>query len=196
MSTLAPHRKRLRRVEIPDGVRYVTFSCEHRLALMGSAAIRDFVREALFDTRAQFGFELFAYVIMPEHVHVVAMPRNGVPLSRSLRAFKVSVAGRVVARWREHHAPILARITRPDGSVRFWLKGGGFDRNPRDTAEFAREVKYVHANPVERGLVRTPEEWAWSSVHCWAGRWKERQPFGCDRPPGDPRIWLRWKGYR
>src|SRR5690606_25320867 len=63
-----PHRKRVRRREVPDGVRYVTFSCEQRLSLLVSASIRDFVREALFAARARFKFELFAYVIMPEHV--------------------------------------------------------------------------------------------------------------------------------
>ena len=45
---------------------------------------------------------------------------------------------------------------------RFWQKGGGFDRNVRDDAEFSREVRYVHHNPVERALVTRPEDWTWS----------------------------------
>jgi hypothetical protein len=80
-----------------------------------------------------------------------------------------------------------------DGAVRFWQKGGGFDRNVRDMEEFCREVRYVHRNPVTRGLVERPEDWKWSSVRWWMGMREgevERDP-----PPGDPKPWERWLGY-
>lgn len=64
---------------------------------------------------------------------------------------------------------VLARITRADGSARFWQPGGGFDRNVRDYAELSREIEYIHHNPVRRGLVANPIDWPWSSARWYAG---------------------------
>lgn len=144
---------RMKRREIPGGFRFVTFSCERRLPLLGHPAIR----------------ELFAWVAMPEHVHLIVRPNDRNPLDRVLEFLKKAVARRVIARWRELGAPILKKIERPDGSRRFWQKGGGFDRNIRDQAELARAIVYIHRNPVERGLVERPQDWKWSSASWWLG---------------------------
>ena len=95
--------------------------------------------------------------------------------------------------WLELDAPIVDRIRTTSGRLRFWQKGGGFDRNVRNLGEFRREVRYIHRNPVKRGLVERPEDWKWSSVRWWMDR--REGELECDRPPGDPRIWELWKGY-
>lgn len=146
---------------------------------------------ALVRTRKRYGMELFAWVVMPEHVHLLVRPQDAMRLADPLRFMKQSVAGRVLERWREINAPILARLRVRDGH-RFWQKGGGFDRNVRDDAEFSREVRYVHNNPVERALVTRPEDWTWSSVRWWMG---EREgEVECDPPPG--KGWDTWTGFR
>ncbi len=159
----------MKRVEVPGGLRFVTFSCERRLPLLGNPAIRDLFADRLAAMRKRFGCELFAWVVMPEHVHLILRPTENDPLDRVLEFLKKAVARRVIARWRELDAPILQKISRPDGSPRFWQKGGGFDRNIRHEGEFAREVRYIHRNPVERELVDHPREWAWSSARWWLG---------------------------
>jgi len=176
-----PLRKHLRRREIPGDVRFITFSCQRRLTLLGRTALRDLFADALAAARTRHGFELFAWVVMPEHVHLLMRPHPGSRLDAALRSLKTSVAKRVIARWRELDAPILERILTSDGAVRFWQKGGGFDRNVRDEGEFCRAVRYIHRNPVERGLVERPEDWRWSSVRWWMG---EREgEIECDPPP-------------
>ncbi len=130
---------------------------------------------------------------MPEHVHLLVKPGAG-PLKEPLASLKTSLAKRVIARWRVLDAPILERIRTGSGRLRYWQKGGGHDRNVRDIYEFRRKVRYIHRNPVERGLVELPEDWAWSSVRWWMG---ERDgEFPCDLPPGDARMWDAWKGFR
>jgi hypothetical protein len=99
----------------------------------------------------------------------------------------------VLLRWKSINAPILTRIADATGRPRFWQKGGGFDRNVRSEAEFAREVRYIHRNPVERGLVKTPPEWPWSSVRWWMGL--REGEVECDPPAGPPGSWDRWKGF-
>ncbi len=199
MDRPVPIRKTMQRREIPGGrggrggVRFVTFSCEKRLALLGSQAIRGVFEDALVRARHRFGFELFAWVVMPEHVHLLVRPSGGLPLDRILTWLKSSVMRRVLPRWKQLDAPVLTRLTRPDGTHRFWQKGGGFDRNVRDESEFMREVRYIHHNPVTRGLVKTPEGWRSSSVRWWMGH--REGELACDPPPGDPGAWAGWRGY-
>jgi putative transposase len=58
----------MRRRDDPGGVRFVTFSCERRLPLLSNPRIAAVFIEALAPARERFGFKLFAYVVMPEHV--------------------------------------------------------------------------------------------------------------------------------
>ena len=186
-------RKRLHRWEHQGAVRFITFSCQRRLPLLGRPAIRDVFAAALTDARAEHGFELFAWVVMPEHVHLLVRPREDRTLTMALRSLKTAVAKRVITRWRELRAPILEQL-QTAGGARFWQKGGGFDRNVRNAGEFCREVQYIHRNPVERALVREPQDWKWSSVRWWMG--ERAGEIECDPPPGDPRSWAAWKGYK
>lgn len=186
-----PMRKRLVRREIPHGERFITFSCERRLPLLGNPRIRDLFVQTLGEARDRHGFKLFAWVVMPEHVHLLVRPMDDSRLDRALLGLKFSVARRVISRWKEIEAPILKEITRGDGLARFWQKGGGFDRNVRDENEFSRHVQYIHRNPVERGLVDRPEQWAWSSVNWWMGR---REGLCCDPSPGGFSDGT-WKGF-
>lgn len=185
-------RKNMKRREIPRGIRFVTFSCERRLPLLGHPSIRDVFATALAAGRRKFGFALFTRVVMPEHVHLLLRPRGEFPLDRILGCVKKSVAQRVIARWKALQAPVLGAIARPDGSPRFWQKGGGFDRNVRDEQEFAKEIRYIHRNPVTRGLVERPEDWRWSSARWWLG-----QPslVNCDRPEGGRIEWGNTKWF-
>lgn len=193
MAQAPPVRKLMKRREIPAGLRFITFSCKGGLALLGNPHIRDLFVRILYGARAKFGFELFAWVVMLEHAHLLVRPSDAAPLKLALGSLKQSVAERVLKRWKELDAPILRKVTLPDGRHRFWEKGGGFDRNVRDLAEFSREIRYIHRNPVEGGLVARPEDWKWSSVRWWMGlRDGERE---CDPPPGDPRAWQAWRGF-
>lgn len=53
--------------------------------------------------------------------------------------------------------------------MRFWLAGGGYDRNPRCDDELWEKVEYCHNNPVTRGLVARPTDYPWSSAMWYAG---------------------------
>jgi putative transposase len=183
----------MRRREIPGGIRFVTFSCQRRLPLLRNKAIAALAVEALMRARASHGLQVYAWVLMPEHAHILCRPASSATLERVLLGLKMSVAKRVLERWKSLDAPILAKILDATGRPRFWQKGGGFDRNVRDEYEFAREVRYIHRNPVERGLVHKPEDWPWSSVRWWMGR--REGEFECDPPPGGTDAWAHWKAF-
>ena len=57
----------------------------------------------------------------------------------------------------------------PEESGSFWQKRY-YDRNVRNYREFTVKLRYLHRNPVKRGLVLNPEEWKWSSYRHYAQR--------------------------
>ena len=76
----------------------------------------------------------------------------------------------------------------PSGKVthRFWLRGGGYDRNLRSVSDVHEKIQYIHANPVRRGLVVNPEDWLWSSARAWLCNVDE--PIGIDRDSVPPLV--------
>ena len=163
-------RKSLRRIEHPSHVRYLAFSCRHRLPLFKNDAIKSAFIDHLDQTRDRTRFRLFAWVVMPEHVHLLLWPKLPEhPVSDITSRLKRSVARQVVTRWKEINAPILTTITDADGRTRFWQPGGGYDRNITSDAELREKIDYIHANPVRRGLVKLPTDYPWSSARWCAG---------------------------
>ena len=167
---MIPHRKRLQRFEIPGEPRYLTFSCHDRLALLGTAALRDAFATHLQSVHARGAFRLFAWVIMPEHVHLLLVPSlPDWPVPEILRAIKQPFARRVIGRWRELKAPVLDRLADASGSYRFWLCGGGYDSNIESLELLWVVIEYTHMNAVRRGLVLDPADWRWSSASWYDG---------------------------
>jgi len=187
----APLRKRLHRREVEHGVRFITFSCQRRLPLLKNPKIADLFADSLARARRRHGFELYAWVAMPEHVHLLVRKPDDAPLAPGLASLKQGVAQSVLTRWSRLHAPILDELRAGDGGARFWQAGGGFDRNIRNDSEFSRAVRYIHENPVKRGLVEQPDGWAWSSVRWWMG--VRGGEIECDPPRG--RGWETWEGF-
>ena len=82
-------------------------------------------------------FNLFAWVIMPEHVHLLLQPAKAdVGVETILRKLKSPVARSILDRWRQLDAPILDRRVDRAGRTRFWQAGGGFDKNIECEREF------------------------------------------------------------
>jgi len=55
-------------------------------------------------------------------------------------------------------------------SYRFWQRGGGYDRNLVSKQAVLNSIEYIHNNPVRKGLVKSPEDWNWSSAGFYAGK--------------------------
>ena len=146
---------------------FSTFHCQPFFP--GKHAAGWFVR-SLAAARQRCPFHLFAYVIMPEHVHLVLQPLPGVRMQRVLWHLKRPVTAEALAWIRECRPEFLTRMadSQPSGKIvcRFWQRGSGDDRNLR-TASDVHEIRYIHDNPVRRGLVERAEDWP----HFSAGDW-------------------------
>jgi putative transposase len=148
----------------------LTFSCRGRIPLFQSDAIKDAFAAHLAELQMRRSFRLIAWVVMPDHVHVLLIPDlPHEPIPVLLNDLKRPFAERVIRRLRALEAPVLRRLTDARGHVRFWERGGGYDRNIFTRAELLEKVNYIHTNPVRRGLVSAPIEWRWSSAAWWSG---------------------------
>jgi putative transposase len=101
-------------------------------------------------------FTLWAYVFMPEHVHLMIYPRRTTYDIRLIRhAIKEPVGRKAIKHLRDHAPHWLPRITVNRGKRlkrRFWQAGGGYDRNVWELATALAMIEYIHNNPVRRGL--------------------------------------------
>jgi putative transposase len=122
---------------------FVTFSCYRRSPYLAAVEAMELFEDALERVRRRYRFVVAGYVIMPEHVHLlVNEPQRGL-LSRTIHALKlsVSVRGRERPFWQPHY----------------------YDFNVYTHPKFAEKLRYIHRNPVRRGMVAKPEDWRWSS---------------------------------
>src|SRR3989304_334193 len=90
------HKKRCRRYDIDGDAHHLTFSCFQHIPLFSRDRSCKWMLEALTLGREQGKYDLWAYVIMPEHVHIVLLPHAGVKISQILATLKQSVAKRAV----------------------------------------------------------------------------------------------------
>jgi putative transposase len=170
---MAGHHKRVKSFNIPDHAHELTFSCFHGLKLLDRDQTRRWFVDALESTRTKHGLHLWAYVIMPEHVHVLFWPTGKYEIRAIRSSLKLPVAQRAI-RFLKSSAPnFLERLKdeQPNGmiSYRFWQRGGGYDRNVIEPGNVEKMVDYIHNNPVRRGLVADPCDWIWSSARFYQG---------------------------
>jgi len=168
------HRKRVKSFNTPGDAHELTFSCFRRLPLLNKDRTRCWLIEALEQARRRLDFAVWAYVIMPEHVHVIVWSRRPSYEIRLIRtALKVPVQRAALAYLRQHAPVFLEKLRdeQPNGEVhyRFWQRGGGYDRNTHEPVTLYEMIEYIHNNPVRRGLVGKPTDWPWSSARYYAG---------------------------
>jgi len=130
--------------------------------------------ESLIRAKRELEFDLWAYVIMPEHVHLLICPRDDrYDISQILKAIKKPVA-QIAIQYLKGEAPAFLaklRISPANSLARhaFCQPGGGYDRNIENPKLARNIVDYIHANPVRRGLVTAEIDWRWSSARWYAG---------------------------
>jgi putative transposase len=163
------YRKTCRRYNEAGHAHAVTFSCFRRQPFLSRDRSRQWLIEAIDRARKKHAFHVWAYVIMPEHSHLLIYPiEEEYDISAVLASIKKSVANRAMAFVGKHAPDFLARMRdeQPNGKVahRFWQRGGGYDRNLWSPRYIWKMIDYIHDNPVRRGLCDTPADWYWSSA--------------------------------
>lgn len=175
-SILKPmERRKLRRTyNTPGDAHEFTWSCYRRQPFLRNQKTCNWLVEAIDKARAKYDFELWAYVFMPNHVHLLIHPRQATYDAAVIKqAIKQSVSQKAVAHLKEYNPAGLERMKVVDknGSFvyRFWQDGGGYDRNLFSPKALLKAIDYIHNNPVRSGLVESALDWKWSSVRAYQG---------------------------
>jgi len=159
---------RRRNYNVPGHAHELTFSCYRRYAFLCSDRTCQWLAEAINDARLALAFDLWAYVFMPDHVHLIVWPRRAIYDVADIRsAIKEPMARRAIAFLRREAPEWIARLTRQRGTrteTLFWQSGGGYDRNITTARTLAKMIDYLHLNPVRKGLVARAVDWYWSSA--------------------------------
>ncbi|HEY6446328.1 MAG TPA: transposase, partial [Acidobacteriaceae bacterium] len=119
--------------------------CFGRRAFFEREAARRSFEAALERVRRSCHVCVYGYVVMPEHVHLLLDEPGRGTLADALKSLKQGVARRLGGKG-EH----------------FWQKRY-YDFNVFTSAKFVEKLRYIHRNPVRRGLCVDPEDWEWSS---------------------------------
>lgn len=136
----------LQRIQQARCLHFVTFSCHARDPLLAAPHSRDVFEQTLERVRQWYGIYICGYVIMPEHVHLLISEPERSTLSRVLQMLKQNTG----------------HMLRPVEGSPFWLPRY-YDFNVWSEDKRVEKLRYMHRNPVKRGLVVRPEDWPWSS---------------------------------
>jgi putative transposase len=141
---------------------FITCSCYRRLPFLSTARSRDRFLSILEQTRQRYRFVVVGYVVMPEHIHLlVTEPEVGTP-STVMQVLKQRTA-RVLLPKRKRRNPRQRNLFVDEPRRRAFWQARFYDFNVRTTKKRAEKLRYMHRNPVKRGLVEAPEQWRWSS---------------------------------
>jgi putative transposase len=139
---------RLARLVIPGLPHHVTQRGNGRAQTFFGEADYRLYRDLLAQSCRKAGVSVWAWVLMPNHVHLILVPEDEDALRRALAWTHRYYAGHI--------------HTREQRSGHFWQ--GRFGAVAMDEVHLAAALRYVALNPVRARLVERPEAWRWSSV--------------------------------
>jgi len=141
----------LRRFQQTRQMHFITFSCYRRQPKLSTVLARNVFEHSLERMRRTNWFCVAGYVVMPEHVHLLVTEPESSPLATALQALKQSVS-----------RTLSLRAPKPFWQARY------YDFNVWSAAKRIEKLRYLHRNPVARGLVEKPQDWPWSSFRHYA----------------------------
>lgn len=130
---------------------FLTFSCYRRQALLTREGAFEVFAQQLETVRLRYGFVVAGYVLMPKHVHLLVGEPGQSSLAVALQVLKQQTSRRLKKR----------------GDLQFWQRRY-YDFNVHNDEKRIEKLRYMHRNPVKRGLVEKPEDWEWSSFRHYA----------------------------
>jgi putative transposase len=159
---------RNRHYNTPGHAHELTFSCYRKEPYFNDITACHILLEEIEKARQIFNVDIWAYVIMPNHVHLLFWPKNHdydiAEIQKSIKGITSHKYSELLSKNKpELHETFLVN-DRGKKQIRFWQRGGGFDRNLWNNRPIFDSIKYIENNPVRKGLAGKANEWEWSSA--------------------------------
>lgn len=161
---------------------YLTAVTKDRLPVFRTDAICSIACSALCEARVSGDFALLAYVLMPDHIHLITDSKH--KPSHILRYVNGITSRRIIGYLKEQgFVRSLDKLRHNAWRRRHAFSLWGDNSNAMSlTSESAlmQKVNYIHQNPVRAGLVERAVDYRWSSARCWARCELEDEPVRVD----------------
>jgi putative transposase len=170
-----------------NDLHFLTFSCYRREPFFRNAALCDQFLASLERIRRRYRLIILGYVVMPEHVHLLVSEPQRETLSTVIQALKLSfIRSMEVSRsgstprsrntgetrgtpvWddpknKTSGLSCFSSVLSEVGAARHFWQARFYDFNVWTEKKRIEKLRYIHRNPVKRGLVSSPEQWPWTS---------------------------------
>ena len=164
------------RLVIPGTAHHITQRGNRGKNVFFTTADRRYYLHLLAEHAAKHRLHIYAYCLMPDHVHLVIVPRDAESLTAALMPLH------------SQYAKHIRRTRKVRGSV--WH--GRFSSCPMDRRHTWEAVRYVERNPVRAGMILRPERYPWSSAAGHAGIRKDPLLWGNLEARGIVKNWTKW----
>ena len=128
--------------DVDGSIYFVTTSLSQKTRSFSEGEAK-IVEETILDSASRKEIMLYAYVIMPDHIHLLFRPIN-LGISKTVQLIK-------------------GRASRKINKGSFWHKGF-FDFAILTDKKFKEKFNYIHFNPVKKRLVEKAEDYRYSSA--------------------------------
>ena len=150
-----------RRNRVPGGMYFFTVVTHERRPILTTDLGRTCLRGAIMKEQERAPFELFAVVLLPDHMHAIwALPPGDADYSTRWGKIKEEFTRAFLASGGHEGATTANHARHRERAVwqhRFW------EHTVRDEDELERCTNYIHWNPVKHGLVSRVRDYPWSS---------------------------------
>ena len=157
---------------------FLTFQVVYWVDLFSRQAYRDIIIDSLRYCQREKGLEIFSWVIMSNHIHILAQSSNG-QLSNTIRDFKKFTSKTIISQiinssdesrkeWMLNLFQKAAKRQNKSGMYQVWTHENHAIETTSNTF-IESKVNYIHQNPVKAGIVRNPEDYIYSSAPAYAG---------------------------
>jgi REP element-mobilizing transposase RayT len=150
----------------------LTSVAKNRLPVFRTNEIKEIACQALDEARSSGKFSLYAYVIMPDHLHAITDSARS--SADTLRFINGIMSHRVIAHLKEKSYDSSLQKLRQETKRRH-CQYSLWDHHPNVRLLLTEKMlidraKYLHENPVRAGLVECAADYRYSSVRCWEGK--------------------------
>ncbi len=155
------------RIQDQQACYFLTFTVVQWIDIFTRRAYAEMVIDSLQFCQQEKGLILYGWVIMSNHIHLVARCKPGHTMSGFIRDFKKFTAKKIVAAIdanpQESRKNWLLWLFRQNGVISFWQD----DNHAEEIFSkkfFYQKLHYLHENPVRAGYVYKAADWVWSSA--------------------------------
>jgi REP element-mobilizing transposase RayT len=155
-----------------EGVYFVTMTVKHWIDVFTKRDYKDIIVSSLQYCQKEKGLEIFAWVIMSNHIHLIVRAKEGFSLPDILRDFKKFTSKQIIKAIEENpqesRKQWIIRGLKTNEGHQFWITGS----HPIELCSnvvINEKLNYLHQNPVKSGYVFRAEDYIYSSAGDYAG---------------------------